>query len=200
MSGSKIVIGLLLTLIFISFSVAQVMASGVGFSPGRLEFDDNSKGMPTTLYVLNTGEETSNYRVYAEAQYEGWFVISPTEFSLDTSEHKPITISLSASDVPLGEHNAKICVVAFADTIDAKVGTGAKVPVHITITSPIPKPTEGALPELPIDTPESLPLTAEEATDSPVRVELWTGLTIVLTVVMATVLVFVRRRRSVGTQ
>ncbi len=200
MPSKKIAISVFLTIIFILLSVIQVVASGVGFSPGRLGFDDNSKTEATTLYVINTGQETSNYQVYAEANYEGWFNISPSEFSLNPNEHKPVTISLSSTDVPVGEHNAKLCVVAFAKFEDAKIGTGAKVPVHIAITSPIPEPVSQSETLLTESTPSpTVVLTTDEST-GPVQVELWIGIAIVLIVATVTLTIVIRRRKRVESQ
>ena len=186
------IFGILFSLLITSVA----LASGVGFTPGKLEMDSTSEGMSATLYVINTGKQTANYIVYADEPNAGWFEISPSEFPLGPSENMPIKISLSPTEVPLGEHHAKIYVVAFADTMDARVGTGAKVPVHITLTSPISKPAQRAQSEASLETSESFSVLDEESTDSPVRVELWIGLVVVVAVISATAVVFLLRRRK----
>lgn len=182
------ILGLLISLLVTSSAVA----SGVGFTPGKLEMDRSPEGMCATLHIINTGTETSNYFVYAEEPGVGWFEISPSEFSLGPSENMPIEIMLSPEHIPLGEFHTKICVVAFADTADARVGAGAKVPVHITPSLPISEPEPDALSEMP----NTFSLLDEEASDSPARVDLWIGLVVIVAAILLTMVAFSRRRRK----
>ena len=74
---------ILITLLVSTFYlVTSVLASGVGFTPGKLEFHNNTENLQNTLYVINTGKETSSYHVYADEYYTDWFTIYPDRFSL----------------------------------------------------------------------------------------------------------------------
>jgi hypothetical protein len=127
---------LLLILGIVSMLTSSVaFAAGVGVSPGRLEFDDSSLGLKTTLHVINTGETKADYEVYAEGEYKDWFQIFPNRFSLPPNGELAVEISLSESAVTLGEHHTNISVVAFDDSEDTAIGSGLKIPVDIHLAS-----------------------------------------------------------------
>jgi hypothetical protein len=63
---------LLCITIYIIFS-QTVSAIGVGVTPGNLTFSVQAGSSDTeSLYVINTGTEVSNYRVYADEYYADW--------------------------------------------------------------------------------------------------------------------------------
>lgn len=111
-------------------------ATGVGVSPSSLGFEAHSPGSTSTLYVMNTGDEVSHYRVYAEGEYQGWFDISPGEFSLAPGQGRQVEITLCPPRAASGEHSASICVVSYEPSLGLQVGVGVKVPAHIAITGP----------------------------------------------------------------
>lgn len=119
-----------------ALSPALVLASGVGVSPSELEFEARSPGSIRTLFVINTGDEESHYRVYAEGEYEDWFEISPEEFLLAPGQSMEVEIALSPPFAASGEHTANICVVSFEPSLGLQIGTGVKVPAHISILGP----------------------------------------------------------------
>ena len=108
-------------------------ASGVGVSPKELHFDAHDSGFTHTLYVINTGDAESSYKVYAEGEYGSWFEISPNEFRLAPNELIVLEISLSPPPGVSGKHIANICVVSFESLSRLQIGAGIKVPAYIDI-------------------------------------------------------------------
>lgn len=131
------VIGFLILLVIVCLALLpnQAWAAGVGVSPHELDFEARSPGSTRTLHVINSGDEESHYKVYAEGEYEGWFEISPDEFSLAPSESIEVKITLSPPSNASGEHRANICVVSFEPSSGLQVGVGVKVPAHISLSS-----------------------------------------------------------------
>ena len=72
-----------------------VSASGVGVTPGNLDFNAQICGSDTkSLFVFNTGIEVSNYKVYVDKDYADWFDISPDNFTLNANENKEVILTL----------------------------------------------------------------------------------------------------------
>jgi len=66
-----------------------VSAFGVGVTPGNLDFSAQIGGSDTkSLFVINTGTEVSNYKLYLDNDYADWFEISPDNFTLSANENK----------------------------------------------------------------------------------------------------------------
>ncbi len=117
----------------------QVLAAAAGAAPGVLYFD--SSGRTQTLHVINTGNVEAQYRVYADGEYEGWFVITPQEFSLSSGADRDVNLTVSPPEGASGLHTASIRVVAFEPSSALKVGAGVKVPAHVTIEA-LPPPSK----------------------------------------------------------
>ena len=131
------VIGFLILLVIVCLALwpNQAWAAGVGVSPHELDFEGRSPGSTRTLHVINSGDEESHYKVYAEGEYEGWFEIAPDEFSLAPNESTEVQITLSPPSNASGKHRANICVVSFEPSSGLQVGVGVKVPAHISLPS-----------------------------------------------------------------
>ena len=130
-------IGFLILLVIVCLALLpnQAWAAGVGVSPHELDFEARSPGSTRTLHVINSGNEESHYKVYAEGEYEGWFEIAPDEFSLAPSESIEVKLTLAPPSKASGEHRANICVVSFEPSSGLQVGVGVKVPANIFISS-----------------------------------------------------------------
>jgi hypothetical protein len=130
-------IGFLILLVILCLALLpnQAWAAGVGVSPHELDFEARSPGSTRTLHVINSGNEESHYKVYAEGEYEGWFEIAPDEFSLAPSESIEVKLTLAPPSKASGEHRANICVVSFEPSSGLQVGVGVKVPAHISLSS-----------------------------------------------------------------
>ena len=126
---------LLCITIFVILS-QTVSAIGIGVTPGNLTFSVQA-GVPDTksLFVINTGTEVSNYRVYVDENYADWFDISPDNFSLGASENKEVTLKLKPPISTKGEFDLKVYAVSSSPFSDFSVGSGIKIPVHVIVSN-----------------------------------------------------------------
>ncbi|MDY6893179.1 MAG: hypothetical protein SVO26_05630, partial [Chloroflexota bacterium] len=109
-------------------------AGGVGASPKELHFETHSTDSTRLLTVVNTGSNVSDYSVFVEGEYEEWFEITPSTFTLKPGENKEVAITLSPPLLASGDHDATICVVSFEPSSGLNIGTGIKVPARMTLT------------------------------------------------------------------
>ena len=122
-------------IIYLMFS-QTVAAIAVGVTPGNLDFDVQVGSSDTkSLFVINTGTEVTNYEVYVDEDYVGWFDISPDNFNLNASENKEVKLKLKPPMSAKGELEFKAYVVASSPSSDFSVGSGIKVPVHATVSN-----------------------------------------------------------------
>ena len=113
-----------------------VSAFGVGVTPGNLDFSAQIGGSDTeSLFVINTGTEVSNYKVYVDEDYADWFDISPDNFTLNANENKEVILTLKPQISAIGDFNFMAYVVVSSPSSDFSVGSGIKVPVHTTISN-----------------------------------------------------------------
>ena len=85
--------------------------------------------------MINTGTEVSNYNVYVDEDYAGWFDISPDNFNLSASEDKEVTLTIRPPLSTKGEFDFKIYAVSSSPSSDFSVGGGIKVPVHTHVSN-----------------------------------------------------------------
>jgi hypothetical protein len=130
---------LALAVLLASLLTGQVIAASAGAAPGELHFD--STGRSQTLYVINTGQDEAQYRVYADGEYASWFVITPDEFSLSAGANREVSVTVSPPEGASGNHTASIRIVAFEPSVDLKVGAGVKIPAYVSIET-LPPPAE----------------------------------------------------------
>jgi len=127
---------LLLIPVIAVFGTAMATASaGVGIAPGKLNFESGPQGSTQSLFVINTGTQRSNYEIFAEGEYVDWFQIHPVEFALEPNQNREVIISVTHPANAVGDHATRIYVTAFAQSAEDQVGTGVKVPTHISIKS-----------------------------------------------------------------
>lgn len=124
--------------IAVVLSATPAYASGVGVSPSHLEIVDNASDFNGTIYVINTGDEDSLYRVYAEEGYGCWFDISPQEFLLSSGDVAEVKVKASSPGSISGQLTVNICIESFEATSDLHVGAGIRVPVYISASKPLP--------------------------------------------------------------
>jgi len=128
----QIFICIILCLIFIQ----TVSAIGVGVTPGNLSFSVQAGGSDTeSLFVINTGTEVSNYKVYVDEDYADWFDISPNDFNLSANENKEVILKLKPHISTKGEFDFKAYAVSSSPSSDFSVGSGIKVPVHTHVSN-----------------------------------------------------------------
>lgn len=113
-----------------------VSASGVGVTPGNLDFTAQIGGSDTkSLFVFNTGTEVSNYKVYVDKDYADWFDISPDNFTLNANENKEVILTLKPQTSAAGDFNFMAYVVVSSTSSDVSIGHGIKIPVHAKVSN-----------------------------------------------------------------
>jgi len=114
----------------------SLLAAGVGIAPKELEFNAYPRSSANeTLYVINTGDNEAEYRVYSEEKYKNWFDIAPNEFTLTPNEVKEVQITVSPPLLSVGDHTVYIYVAATNPSPQLGMGAGIKVPVYLHIAS-----------------------------------------------------------------
>jgi len=140
----KVVRVFLLLTAFLILLPSQVQALGIGVAPHKLELATYPLGSATSsIDVINTSSEKSQYQVYVEGEGENWFSITPAEFVLDPQNIQEVKITISPSLIASGDYHATICIVSLVAASELKIGCGVKIPVHILIVSPPPLATMG---------------------------------------------------------
>ncbi|MBC2696898.1 MAG: hypothetical protein HF976_03910 [ANME-2 cluster archaeon] len=113
-----------------------VSAFGVGVTPGNLDFTAQIGGSDTeSLFVINTGTEVSNYKVYVDKDYADWFDISPDNFTLSANENKEVILTLKPQTSAAGDFNFMAYVVVSSTSSDVSIGHGIKIPVHAKVSN-----------------------------------------------------------------
>ncbi len=129
---SKTVIFLLVLVMFIP----SASAVGIGVTPAELNFSAQAGSSDSKiLYVINTGDEDSGYRVYVDERYRDWFTISPENFTLATGENEAVKLSLSPPITARGNFTTLIYAVSYSPPSEFKVGGGIKVPAHVKVSN-----------------------------------------------------------------
>ncbi|NOR46909.1 MAG: hypothetical protein GQ533_02515 [Methanosarcinaceae archaeon] len=128
----KILMFVMLCLIF----TQTASAIGVGVTPGSLNFSVQAGGSDTkSLFVINTGTEVSNYKVYVDDDYADWFDITPDNFNLSANENKEVILKIKPPLSVKGEFDFKVYAVSSSPSSDFSVGSGIKVPVHTHVSN-----------------------------------------------------------------
>jgi hypothetical protein len=114
-------------------SDAQMLTS---VTPGNLNFSAQVGGSDTeSLFLLNTGTEVLNYKVYVDEDYVDWFDILPDNFNLSDSENKEVIFRLKPPLSANGEYEFKVYIVASSPSSDLCVDSNIMVPVHGTVSN-----------------------------------------------------------------
>ena len=114
-------------------SDAQMLTS---VTPGNLNFSMQVGGSDTkSLFVVNTGTEVSNYKVYVDEDYVDWFDILPDNFNLSGGENKEVIFRLKPPLSANGEYGFKLYIVASHPSSDFCEGSDIKVPVQATVSN-----------------------------------------------------------------
>lgn len=114
-------------------SDAQMLTS---VTPGNLNFSAQVGGSDTeSLFVVNTGSEVLNYKLYVDEDYVDWFDILPENFNLSGKEKKEVKLKLKPHLSANREYYFKVYVVASPPSSDFCVGSDIKVPVHATVSN-----------------------------------------------------------------
>ncbi len=126
----------LLPIIGLMLAASSALALSVGVSPGRMDFTVRPGGTEVqTLNVINQSEQPSHFQVYIEGGNQGWFEITPEEFTLNGGEARGVEIAVAPSlFTAAGDHDFDMCVVCLPPETELRVGAGVKVPTHVQVT------------------------------------------------------------------
>jgi hypothetical protein len=127
---------IVLVLLGIIVIPSMVLASGVGVTPGKLEFSVRPGGKSTQdLQVFNQSDQISKFQLYVEGFDETWFEISPAEFTLNPHEIKTVQVAFTPSITAAPENTTiQLCIVSLPQDADLRIGTGIKLKTTVTIT------------------------------------------------------------------
>lgn len=115
-------------------SVSCVHGIGIGVNPAKMEVEmETGENVWKNITVSNPENAELGFQVYIENQSIDWIKISDPEFSLEPDQKKQITVQFTPTAGEVGEFNAKICVVTLKPSGGFNIGSGVKIPVHITI-------------------------------------------------------------------
>ncbi len=126
----------LLPIIGILLAASSALALSVGVAPGRMDFNVRPGGTELqTLNIINQSEQASQFQVYVEGGNEGWFKITPAEFTLNAGEVRGVEIAVAPSlfTVP-GNHDFDMCILCLPPEAELRIGAGVKVPTHVQVT------------------------------------------------------------------
>jgi len=127
---------ILLCIIFYLVLLQTASSVGIGVTPAELNFSTQVGSSDSRiLYVINTGDEDSGYRVYVDEKYRDWFTISPENFTLAPGENKAVKLSLSPPISARGNFTTLIYAVSYSPSSEFKVGGGIKVPAHVKVSN-----------------------------------------------------------------
>ena len=88
-----------------------------------------------TLNIINQSDQVSHFQVYVEGGHEGWFEITPAEFTLNAGEVTGVEIAVAPSlFAAAGDHDFDMCIVCLPPETELRVGAGVKVPTHVQVT------------------------------------------------------------------
>lgn len=115
-------------------SASCVHGIGIGVNPAKMEFEmETGQNVQRNITVSNPESAELGFQVYIENQSIDWIKISDLEFSLEPHQKKQITVQFTPTAGEVGEFDAKICVVTLKPSGGFNIGSGVKIPVHITI-------------------------------------------------------------------
>ncbi|MDY6959155.1 MAG: hypothetical protein SVK08_08350, partial [Halobacteriota archaeon] len=110
-------------------------ATGVGVNPAELNFEPGKD--TCALYVINSGETLSEYRLFVDEEYAELVETDTDRFSLEPNSHMKVNVSISSQRVGRAE-DLYLYIVSSSPADDLGVSSGIKVPVHIKSTLSIP--------------------------------------------------------------
>ncbi|NQT31636.1 MAG: hypothetical protein HQ588_04805 [Deltaproteobacteria bacterium] len=126
----------LLPIIGLVLAAASALALSVGVAPGRMDFEVRPGGTEVqTLNIINQSDQASQFQVYVEGGNEGWFEITPAEFTLNAGEVRGVEIAVAPSlFTAAGDHDFDMCILCLPPEAELRIGAGVKVPAHVQVT------------------------------------------------------------------
>jgi P pilus assembly chaperone PapD len=126
----------LLPIIGLALAASSALALSVGVAPGRMDFTVRPGGTEAqTLNIINQSDQASHFQVYVEGGNEGWFEITPAEFTLNAGEARGVEIAVAPSlFTAAGDRDFDMCIVCLPPEAELRIGAGVKVPTHVQVT------------------------------------------------------------------
>jgi P pilus assembly chaperone PapD len=127
---------LLLPIMGLLLAASSALALGVGVAPGRMDFKVRPGGNQIQiLNIVNQSDQAYRFQVYIEGGNEGWFEITPDNFTLNAREVRGVEVAVAPSlfTVP-GDHDFETCILCLPPETELRVGAGVKVPTHVQVT------------------------------------------------------------------
>jgi hypothetical protein len=111
-----------------------VYGLGIGVTPATMDIVvGNSENVQKTITVSNPEDVAMEFWIYNEDESIDWIQISDPTFSLEPHQKKEVTVRFAPTADGRGEFNTKICVVSLKSEGGFNMGSGVKIPTHITI-------------------------------------------------------------------
>ena len=127
-------IGIVSLLCYLLILTPCVYGMGIGVTPAKMTVEvGNSENVQKTITVSNPEDVEMEFRVYNEDESIDWIQISDPTFSLKAHQTKEVTVRFAPTADELGEVDTKICVVSLKSEGDFNMGSGVKIPTHISI-------------------------------------------------------------------
>ena len=127
-------IGIISLLCCLLISTSCAYAIGIGVNPTKIEAEiENYESIQKNITVSNPENIELGFHVYAENESIDWIKISDPKFSLQPNQKKEVTIFFTPHTKEIGEFNTKICIVTLKSDGGFNVGSGVRIPTHITI-------------------------------------------------------------------
>ncbi len=127
-------IGIVSLVCYLLILAPCVYGLGIGVNPAKMDIVvGNSENVQKTLTVSNPEYVEMEFRVYNEDESIDWIQISDPTFSLEPHQTKEVTVRFAPTADEIGEFGTKICVVSLKSEGGFNMGSGVKIPTHITI-------------------------------------------------------------------
>ena len=127
-------IGITSLLCYLLILTPCVYGMGIGVNPAKMVVEvGNSENVQKTLTVSNPEDVEMEFRIYNEDESIDWIQISDPTFSLRAHQTKEVTVRFAPTADEIGEVDTKICVVSLKSRGDFNMGSGVKIPTHISI-------------------------------------------------------------------
>lgn len=134
--GKKKILKAAFYMVFCFYFITCASAIGVGVSPANLSFDAHVGIMDSrSLFVINDGDGISDYNLYVDDEYTGWFTVTPHNFTLQPGEYKEVTVELRPPITARGNYDLKAYVIATAPSSGFEIGSGIKIPVRLSVSN-----------------------------------------------------------------
>lgn len=127
-------IGIVSLLCYLLILTPCVYGMGIGVTPAKMAVEvGNNENVQKTITVSNPEDVEMEFRIYNEDESINWIQISDPTFSLKAHQTKEVTVRFAPTADEMGEVDTKICVVSLKSEGDFNMGSGVKIPTHISI-------------------------------------------------------------------